>query len=78
MRCGGGGEGHEFGDGGDDVVSFRRYVLCDIGEGADGCASGDEALLGMGDVQCLGNGACQVERGGARCPVHVTFVEGGL
>ena len=53
-------------------------MLCDIGGGADGCASGDEALLGLGDVQCLGNGACRVERGGAGCPVHVTFVEGGL
>ena len=49
-------------------------MLCDIGGGADGCASGDEALLGMGDVQCLGNSACRIERSGAGCPVHVTFV----
>ena len=53
-------------------------MLCDIGRGADGCASSDEALLGMGDVHCLGNGACRVERGGAGYPVHVTFVERGL
>ena len=57
-----GGEGHEFGDGGDNVVGLRRYVLGDIGGGADGCASGDEALLSMGDVQGLGNGACRVSR----------------
>ena len=52
-------------------------MLCGIGGGADECASGDEALLSMGDVQCLGNGAC-VESGGPGCPVHVTFVERGL
>ena len=42
----GGWEGHEFVDGGDDVVGLRRYVLCDIGGGADGCATaGALALL---------------------------------
>ena len=78
MRCEGGGEGHGFGDGGDDVVGLHRFVLGDICGGADGCVSGDEALLGMGDAHCLGNGACLVERGSAGCPVHVTLVEGGL
>ena len=53
-------------------------MLCDKGGGAYGCASGNEALLGMGDVQCLGNGAYRVERGGAGCPVHVAFMKGGL
>ena len=48
MHCEGGKEGHEFGDGGDDVVGLHRYVLCDIGGGADGCASGDEACSAWG------------------------------
>ena len=76
-NCDGGEEGQKFGDGGDSVVGLCRYVLCDIDGGPDGCASGDEALLITGDVQCLCSGACRVERGGSVWPVHLSLVEGG-
>ena len=44
------GEGHEFGDEGDNVDGLCPDVLCDIDGGPDGRARGDEAVLSMGDV----------------------------